>query len=286
MFSRTGVGRYLLGGVALGALLTGGALEAQERTLTSSRQLQGSEPMRVEVEAGAGELHVEPLDEQDLLYQMELRYDERRATPLTEFDSASRTLRLGLRGRQGHSGRGREASNTEVELTREVPIDLALRFGAGEASFDLGGLRVRRLSVETGASETMLRVDEPNRERATLVEMKAGASEFEAAGLGNLRAERYLFEGGVGMATLDFGGVWDADATAEIRMGMGALVLRFPRSVGVRIDRSAFLSRFEGDGFSRRDGQEVSDNWDSARHHLTIDLDAALGSVEVHWIDD
>ena len=286
MSERVAVSRSFAGLLALGSLLLAGSLEAQERTLTSSRQISGTEPMRVEVESGAGVLRVEPLDEGDLLYRMELRYDERHASPLTEFDGESRRLRLGLSGREGNSGRVRNSSRAEVALTREVPLDLALRFGAGEAMFDLSGLRIRSLNVETGASETVLRVDVPNPVRASLVEIKAGAAEVRATGLGNLRAERFVFQGGVGAATLDFGGAWEGDATADIDMGMGALFLRFPRDVGVRIDRSAFLSRFDGEGFSRRDGQEVSDNWDTASHHLTIDLDAALGSVEVRWIDE
>lgn len=286
MFEQVVASRSLTGLMALGALLLTGSLDAQERTLTSSRQISGTEPMRVEVESGAGVLRIEPLEEGDLLYRMELRYDERNASPLTEFDSESRKLRLGLSGRQGNGGRVRNSSRAEVELTREVPLDLTMRFGAGEASFDLSGVRVRSLTVETGASETVLRVDAPNPVRASSVEMKAGAAEVRASGLGNLRTERFVFQGGMGAATLDFGGAWEGDATADIDMGMGALVLLFPRDVGVRIDRSSFLSRFEGEGFSRRDGQEVSDNWDSARHHLTIDLDAALGSVEVRWIDE
>lgn len=277
--------RSVAGLAALGALLLAGSLEGQERTLTSSRQLQGGEPVRVEVESGAGVLRIEPLEERDLLYRMELRYDERHATPRTEFEASNRTLRLGLSGRQG-GGRVREGSRAEVGLTREVPLDLSLRFGAGEASFDLSGLRLRSLNMETGASETVLRVEAPNPERASLVELKAGAAELRASGLGNLRAQRFVFQGGVGAATLDFGGAWDGDASADIDMGMGALFLHFPRDLGVRINRSSFLSRFDSDGFSRRDGQDVSDNWDTARHHLTIDLDAALGSVEVRWIDE
>ena len=268
------------------ALLAPAPGVSQERTLTSSRQIQGTQPVRVDVESGAGTLRIGTLDGGDLLYQMNLRYDEQVAVPVTEFDSAGRTLQLGLRGRQSGGGRVREGSRTEVELTREVPIDLAMRFGAGEATLELGGMRLRSLSVETGASETSILIDQPNPQRASLVELKAGAAEIRAIGLGNLRSEHYVFRGGVGAATLDFGGAWSADATANIDMGMGALILRFPRSLGVRIDRSSFLTRFDAADFGRRDGRDVSNNWDTAPHHITINLNAALGSVEVRWIDE
>src|SRR5690606_18874595 len=67
--------------------------EAQSwRTLTSSRQLWGTEPVSVDVEYGAGTLEVRRSESPSLLYRMEMRYDEERAVPVAEFDSAARRL--------------------------------------------------------------------------------------------------------------------------------------------------------------------------------------------------
>lgn len=256
------------------------------RTLTSSRQLWGTEPVAVEVEYGAGTLEIGPAEGGSLLYRMELRYDQDRVTPVAEFDTASRTLRLGARNHSNSGGFRGEGSNAEITLSDRVPLDLGLHFGAGEAEMDLGGLQIRRLNVETGASETTVRIDRPNRIAAESVELKAGAAELKVIGLGNLRAERFSFQGGVGATTLDFSGAWTRNATARVQLGMGSVVLRVPRSLGVRIDRSSFLSSFEADGFSRRDGSFFSGNWEDADHRLTLEVETALGSVEVEWIDD
>lgn len=43
-------------------------------------------------------------------------------------------------------------------VTAEVPLDLALATGANRSVIDLSGIRVRRLSLETGASETRIRL--------------------------------------------------------------------------------------------------------------------------------
>lgn len=256
------------------------------RTLTSSRQIWSTEPMAVEVEYGAGTLDVERESSGSLLYRMEMRYDEERVTPVAEFDSAARMLRLGSRQHEGARGRMREGSRMEIALTDRVPLDLGLHFGAGEAEIDLGGVRLRRLELETGASETTVRFDEPNPIRAEEVQLKAGAAELRVIGLGNLRAERIHFQGGVGSTTLDFSGAWERSAAANVQMGVGELVLRFPRSVGVRINRSSFLTSFDADRFEQRDGAYFSDNWQSAAHQLTVDVDAAFGSVEIEWIDE
>lgn len=272
--------------VALAAVLaTAPAAAGQDwRTMTSARQLWGTEPVAVEVEYGAGELDI-GRESGSMLYSMELRYDEEQSVPVAEFDSAARRLKLGASSRRGNR-KMREGSTAKISLSDRIPLDLELHFGAGEAELDLGGLRLRRLDVETGASETTIRFDRPNPIRAREVELSAGAAELEVIGLGNARAERISFQGGVGATTLDFGGAWVGDATASVQMGMGSVVLRFPRGLGVRISRSSFLTSFDAEGMVRRDGSYFSENWDRAEHKLTVDVEAALGSIEIEWIGD
>jgi hypothetical protein len=104
-------------------------------------------------------------------------------------------------------------------------------------------------------------------------------------GLGNARAARYSFQGGVGETTLDFGGEWTRSATASAELGIGSLTLRFPRSLGVRITKNSFLTSFDSSGMIRRGNAFYSRNWDTAPHKLSLDVSAALGSIQVEWID-
>jgi hypothetical protein len=46
----------------------------------------------------------------------------------------------------------------DVGVTTEIPVDLRLDTGANRSTLDLGALRVRRLELHTGASETRLRL--------------------------------------------------------------------------------------------------------------------------------
>lgn len=271
---------------AAGAALGAGAAEAQGwRTITSARQLQGAEPVAVEVEYGAGELEVAPA-RRAVLYEMEARYDERVSSPLAAYDDRARHLRLGLSMRDGKR-KGinvREGARTRIGLTDQVPLALDLSFGAGEAELELGGLRLQRLEVATGASETRIRFDRPNPIRAERVQIRAGAADLVVLELGNARARHVDFQGGVGSTTLDFSGVWDQNATASVQMGIGAVKLRFPRGLGVRINRSSFLTSFDPGGLVKRGSSYYSPNWDSAEHRLDLDLSAAFGSVEVEWV--
>lgn len=279
--SRRAIPLALLGaGIALGAA----PAEAQTwRTITSARQVADREPLEVRVRYGAGELSLTPADE-PMLYQMEMRYDEESYSPVTRYDAERRVLRLGVEGKDRRRGiRLREGSRAVIGLTRAVPLDLNLEFGAGEAEIELGGVALRSLEISTGASETRVSFDAPNPVSADRVRIQAGAAELEVFGLGNTRASRFSFEGGVGSTLLDFSGAWDRSATASVELGLGSVVLRLPRDVGVRINKESFLASFDFKGLTKRGNSYYSSNWESASNQLTIDVDAAFGSIEVEW---
>jgi hypothetical protein len=260
--------------------------EAQSwRTVNSARQLLDREPVEVYIGYAAGELRVQAA-ESPMLYRLEMRYDEDHFAPITEYNADSRVLRLGQRSlRDGRKIDPEEGSRTTVSLTRDAPLDIDIEFGAGEANIELGGISLRRVDISTGASETAIRFGAPNRITAERVAIEAGAAELTVVGLGNARAGSIDFQGGVGSTTLDFSGAWTADADASVQMGIGSLTLRFPRGLGVRLNKSSFLTSFDSDGLTKRGDSYYSGNWDSAEHRLTIDVQAALGSIDVEWVN-
>lgn len=275
--------------IAVGLLATSvwthGEASAQTwRTMTSSRMVQGDEPVDVEIEYGAGRLTVEPGDSRRL-YQMELRYDEEAFEPRVDFDADDRELYLGVESIRGHRGRNlRDGARATISLSRDVPLDLELQFGAGEAEIELGGMTLRTLEIATGASDTDITFSEPNRIAASSVIIQAGAADLRVMGIGNTRAREVEFEGGVGATVLDFSGA-SADINASVEMGVGSVTLRLPRSHGIRLNRSSFLTSFDEGGLTRRDGSYFSSNYETAAHKLTIDISAALGSIDIDWVD-
>jgi hypothetical protein len=65
-------------------------------------------------------------------------------------------------------------SRWTMGLTTEVPLDLKIDAGASRAVLDLGGLRLRDLELQTGASET--RVLLPRAAGVTTVKAQTGAA--------------------------------------------------------------------------------------------------------------
>lgn len=271
--------------VCLGAV-TARPSDAQDwRTMTSSRRLLDRAPHEVDIEYGAGTLKVLPADAQ-YLYRMEVRYTDEGSRPVVEYDQDDNRLRLGTEADEFNreSMHGADDASATIALSRQVPLDLELKFGAGQAEIELGGMTLREVSIATGASNTKISFSEMNRVAAEEVHIEAGAAELHVIGLGNARARRIEFKGGVGSTVLDFSGA-DGNMEAEIEMGVGALTLRLPRSHGVRLERHAFLSTFSAPELIREGNSYVSGNWSSATQRLSIDVSAALGSIEIEWVD-
>lgn len=250
-------------------------------TVTSSRSIGEEQELRVNVEYGAGTLNLGGAPEGSL-YRADLRYDRATFTPRMEF--ADSRLRVGV---SGSEVRGRSIRGSELDLlvTRQLPVDLTLQFGAAEANLDLGGVRVRSLELQTGASRTTLTVSEPNPDVCQSATVEVGAARFQASGLGNLNAQQLTVRGGVGEVILDFSGEWRSNMTAQVEMGLGSLTLQVPRGLGVQVNRGGALTSFNAQELVRRGNSYYSENFDNAAHRLTVNLEAALGRIRVVWVD-
>ena len=156
---------------------------------------------------------------------------------------------------------------------------------AVQAVVDLGGLRVRDAHIQTGASETDLKVSKPNMERCEEFKLEVGAADFSAEGLGNLNCASYDVNGGVGDVTLDFNGAWRVDTDVKVDMGLGQLTLVLPRGLGVKVEKGGFLASFDSEGLIKRGNAYYSENWEKAGNRVSFNIDAAFGAIRIQWVE-
>lgn len=262
------------------------ALRAQEwTTVTTSRAFRGERELRVDIQFGAGRLFLRP-GSAGSLYRAKVRYDADLFLPLTEYTDGRLRLGLQSKSKSGFKVRGRRsAGELDVVLGPDAPLSIDLEFGAAQADIELGGLRVRRAEISTGASETTLRFSRPNPERLSELEIEVGAAALRAEGLGNANIERLVVDGGLGDVVLDFSGEWRGNTTADIDMGIGSLTLIVPKGVGLHVVKDGFLAPFDSEGLVKRGSGYYSLDWDTAPHRLTVRIDAAFGSIDVRWIE-
>jgi hypothetical protein len=281
--------RGLSAGAALAALLIAPTAPAQTlRTLSSSRQLHGESALAVDVTYVAGRFRLYPAPP-GALYQMEMRYDEDKFTPVRDYDAGAGVLRLGLKAR-GHVTLPRHGDEDnlptlDLALAPDVPVSLSVALGAAEADAEFGGLALRSLHYETGASKSELRFSRPNPLDCDSLTLEAGAAQFTATGLANANCRRMKIEGGVGAITLDFTGTWRGPVDAEVHLALGTLRLQLPRNLGVTISLDRFLASFDQSGFTRRGDVYYSDNYASARYHLNLQVESAFGGIQVDWVN-
>ena len=273
---------------AAASLAAASPLAAQTwRTLTSARQRHGESRLTVDVSYAAGDFHLRAAPS-GTLYQMELRYDEDRFTPVREYDGDAARLAVGVRGVHGENvdldrKRNGPAPSLDLDLSPDVPLTLNLDLGAVRSQVDFGGLALRSVRYRTGASESTLRFSRPNPEPCSTLQMEAGAAAFHAWSLGNANCRLIRFDGGIGDVTLDFGGTWRGAMQAELRLALGSLTLMLPRDAGVAVRVSRFLASFERSGFVKRGDTYYTPGYDAASRHLSIDVTAAFGGVNVVW---
>jgi hypothetical protein len=270
-----------LGVVAMAAavLVTLPAQAQRWRTIDASRQLLDTGAVSVRLEYGAGRIDLKPAAK-GVLYSYNLKYDTDRSEPVSRFDTASRSLAIGLRSRGLKlSGDDRGAGAMRAELTDKVPMELAVELGAVEGDLQLGGLRLTDFSIKGGAADVTVRFDQPNPERLHTMTIEVGAAEVKLLHAANSGAERVHASVGVGSMDLDLTGALAHDVDITASVAMGGMTLRLSPETGLYLDSSTLLADFDKTGLVKRGDGWYSANFDTAPHHVRVRLKAFFASV-------
>jgi hypothetical protein len=171
----------------------------------------------------------------------------------------------------------------DLTLGRDKPYSLALETGASEASVDLGGLPITRLTVKQGAGRATIDFSSPNPEAMTLLDTHAGAVMLEMKNLANANFGEMRVEGGAASYKFDFGGSLQRDGQVQIETGMSTVEVRVPKSTAARIAAECALGHLEiGDGLTKRDGSLWTEAAIAGKSPvLTIHVTVTMGALQV-----
>ena len=278
----------MLGGLAAAGAPNFAAAQSWS-TRSLSRRSLGEDLLEVNVKFASGAFRLRG-GSPTSLYRAELRYDADHFEPIASFDAASGTLSLGLEregDRDGWEMSDESGQYLDVELSPLVPLNLHVEFGVAIGEIDLGGLSLSRAEIASGASETLVAFSEPNRIRCERLEIAVGAAELIVRDLGNARCANIEIAGGAGRMTVDLTGEWDAglDTRAEFAVGVARLTLRIPEDLGVAVELTRLFAGFESSGFTKRGDRYLSSNYDAAEAKVAVEITAALGDVDVVWLE-
>ena len=161
----------------------------------------------------------------------------------------------------------------------DTPLDLTVNAGAYEGDLELGGLALKSLTVQDGASHVNVSFLEPNQTEMSLLRYETGASDMKLAGLANANFSTLTFSGGAGNYTLDFSGELQRDAVVEIEAGLGNVSLVVPEDVDAIVTvEGAALNVTHSSGWAQN-GQKYTQNGSSPT--LTVVVKMSAGNLVI-----
>ena len=176
----------------------------------------------------------------------------------------------------------------DIVLSNKYESSLNLDIGACEAKIDLGGIPLKKLSINLGAASGQFDFSKPNSIRLEEFKMDAGVSSLNMVSIGNANFSRFIFNGGLGSYELDFRGKYKGESEIFIEIGLGSAEIILPADVPVRIesDGDNFLSSvdFHGDiPLSIDDDTCESGDFEGAKTRIILHLLVGLGSVDLYF---
>lgn len=254
--------------------LTVGEMQEYREEVSSA----GVASARVKIEQGIGDLSIAPGDPA-LLFAGVFRTNVAEWAPEVSWQNGRLDIEQGTT--TGMPGAGAE-NEWELAFSPDVELDMELEIGAVDCELDLGGLALTRLSIDSGASDLVLRFDEPNRAEMERLRIQVGAANAEVRSIGNASPQNVRIDGGVGNIALDLTGAWANSSDIRITAGSGMLTLRLPRDVGVRVEMEGGLGDIEADAdLHYEDGVYTNDAYGEAAINLLIEVTVGIGSVEL-----
>lgn len=158
-------------------------------------------------------------------------------------------------------------------------IDLTIRAGAYEGKFDLGGLSLKNLTIEDGASDVDVDFSAPNKVEMNSFRYTTGASNITLSHLANANFSALIVECGAGNYTLDFSGELQRAASVMIKSGMSNITLKIPAGISAQITVTGALSNVSAPSGWTKNGNTYTQTGSGPT--ITIDVETGAGNVQI-----
>jgi hypothetical protein len=165
----------------------------------------------------------------------------------------------------------------DIRLVK-VPMNLVVSADAYDATMDLSGLPIRRMTVQDGTSQAVVRFDEVNPEATDRLSYQTGASEITFIGLANANFAEMNFDGGAGEYSFDFSGDLQRDAAVTIDVGFSSVRIIVPSGVSARVDVEGGTGQVDAASAWRTEG----DTYVNPSNGPLLTIIVNVGAGDVH----
>ena len=238
----------------------------------------GSTPVDVTLNFGAGQLNLDPGAEQDLI-QGTATYNvpdfkPRLVTTASGIELSSGELEINAIPRLAN-----DIENKWDLQLGSTPMNLEINAGAYQGRYELGGLALTGLDISDGAADVDVNFAEANLAEMGILRYGTGASQVSLTGLGNANFGELIFRGGAGDYTLDFGENLLRDGRVDVEVGISSLRIVAPETANVQVIVSGGLSSVSASGA----WSKVNDEYrlEGSGPSLVIEVTMGAGSLEL-----
>ncbi|HJS19623.1 MAG TPA: toast rack family protein [Anaerolineales bacterium] len=232
----------------------------------------GSDETRLSISFGAGELKISPGAEN--LVDGTAIYNVEDFKPEVVENGSSIEIK---QGNLQSLPPLQDLKNEWVLKLGSAPMDLVISAGAYEGTMELGGLALKSLEVNDGASNVDLSFSEPNPIEMSILRYSTGASDVKLSGLANANFSTLRFSGGAGNYVLDFSGELQQDAVVTIDSGFGNVSLIVPQDVNAKVTVEGAAININHDSNWSQNGDDYTQ--DGEGPSLTFVVKMAAGNL-------
>ncbi len=249
------------------------------QTVTSQIDQGDADEVRTEIEMGAGELVI--MNGAESLMNAEFTFNVNKFEPTVEYDvtdsmgllsvKPSFKLRFGdLRGCL------QPKNKWDIKLNNEVPMDLHVELGAGDAILNLSDLTLTNLDVEIGAGD--VDIDISGNDSINSFDVEVGVGDV-VINLSNTSLVAFDLEFGAGDLDIDFTGDRENDLMASLEVGVGDVDLELPTDIGVKVVPMRGIVPVNAPDF-RRDGNAfINGAFGQADVNIVIEIEMGVGGI-------
>ena len=244
-------------------------------TLEISEPLPDAEVVDVSLRMGAGNFKLSPGAEG--LVDGVIQYNVAEWKPTVTNEEGKFTIEQGSsKDAVGLPDGNSVVNDWELKLG-DIPLNLTINAGAYKGTVDLTGLRLRRLDISDGASDSEVTFDSVNPEEMEKLTYNTGASKVRLSGLANANFAEMSFTGGAGDYTLDFSGELQRDATVTVETGISNVRLIIPSGTAAKVTVTSGLGNVRTQGAWTQTGDTYTTS--GAGPELTIEVKMGVGDL-------
>ncbi len=181
--------------------------------------------------------------------------------------------------------RWRATNDWQVQFGDSTPLGLNVELNAATADLQLSKLNMHGLDVElnSGTADIVLTGSHPLLTRA---DIEGNAGKVKLVMYGSFPELEFIdVELNATKAELDLSGEWHHDVNISVESQASMVLLKLPRSIGVKVYLDSALAMVRSDELMRKGNALYNDAYQTSDVKLTLDITANVGKFDIRLVD-